>query len=99
MTGDPLPPPLLQALIEGAGVGEAARQRGHDHAPSPRGRSRPTTQPSYAVVRRLVDDLDPAMVTLAMMGPVSYRDRYELVRRAAPPPTTSGRPTTPSWTS
>lgn len=37
--------------------------------------------PSYSTVRRVVADLDPAMVTLALDGPASYRDKHELVLR------------------
>src|SRR5699024_12689679 len=35
--------------------------------------------PSYATVRSIVNALDPGMVTLALEGPASYRDRHELV--------------------
>nr|WP_308471184.1 helix-turn-helix domain-containing protein [Rathayibacter sp. AY2B7] len=47
--------------------------------------SRPA--PSYATVREIVQALDPALVTLALEGPASYRDRHELVfrRRAERP--------------
>lgn len=37
--------------------------------------------PSYATVRDIVRALDPALVTLALEGPASYRDRHELVLR------------------
>jgi putative transposase len=37
--------------------------------------------PSYSVVRGIVQALDPALVTLALEGPASYRDRHELVLR------------------
>jgi putative transposase len=37
--------------------------------------------PSYSVVRKIVQTLDPALVTLALEGPASYRDRHELVLR------------------
>jgi putative transposase len=37
--------------------------------------------PSYAAVRQIVQALDPALVTLALEGPTSYRDRHELVFR------------------
>lgn len=37
--------------------------------------------PSYGVVRDIVDALDPGMVTLALEGPASYRDKYELALR------------------
>ena len=37
--------------------------------------------PSYATVRSVVQALDPGMVTLALEGPASYRDRHELVFR------------------
>jgi len=37
--------------------------------------------PSYATVRGIIQALDPAMVTLALEGPASYRDRHELVYR------------------
>jgi putative transposase len=37
--------------------------------------------PSYATVREIVRSLDPALVTLALEGPASYRDRHELVLR------------------
>ncbi len=38
-------------------------------------------KPSYSTVRGIVQALDPALVTLALDGPASYRDRYELVHR------------------
>lgn len=37
--------------------------------------------PSYSTVRNVVQALDPALVTLALEGPASYRDQYELVHR------------------
>ncbi|WP_144998907.1 Mu transposase C-terminal domain-containing protein [Kocuria marina] len=37
--------------------------------------------PSYGVVRSIVAALDPGMVTLALEGAGSYRDKYELVLR------------------
>lgn len=37
--------------------------------------------PSYSTVRDIVRDLDPALVTLALEGPASYRDKHELVFR------------------
>jgi len=37
--------------------------------------------PSYGVVRSIVRALDPGMVTLALEGPASYRDKYELALR------------------
>ncbi len=36
---------------------------------------------SYATVREIVHALDPAMVTLALESPSSYRDQYELALR------------------
>lgn len=43
--------------------------------------------PSYSTVREIVSALDPALVTLALEGPASYRDRHELVfRRCAERP-------------
>ena len=37
--------------------------------------------PSYFVVRSIVNGLDPGMVTLALDGPTSYRDKHELLLR------------------
>ncbi|WP_349814986.1 helix-turn-helix domain-containing protein [Curtobacterium sp. MCLR17_031] len=37
--------------------------------------------PSYSVVRSIVNGLDPGMVTLALEGPASYRDKHELLLR------------------
>lgn len=37
--------------------------------------------PSYSTVRSVVAGLDPGMVTLALDGPASYRDRHELLLR------------------
>lgn len=37
--------------------------------------------PSYSTVRDIVHALDPALLTLALDGPTSYRDRYELILR------------------
>lgn len=50
-------------------------------------RARELRAPSYATVRQIVRALDPALVTLALEGPVSYRDKHELVfrRRAEHP--------------
>lgn len=42
---------------------------------------RGVSTPSYATVRSIVQSLDPGMVTLALEGPASYRDRHELVFR------------------
>ena len=43
--------------------------------------------PSYAVVWSIVRGLDPGMLTLALEGPSSYRDKYELaLRRTADRP-------------
>ncbi|WP_325049561.1 Mu transposase C-terminal domain-containing protein [Kocuria soli] len=39
------------------------------------------TVPSYAVVWEIVRALDPGMVTLALEGAASYRDKHELVLR------------------
>jgi len=39
------------------------------------------TVPSYATVRSIVDGLDAGMVTLALEGPASYRDKYEIILR------------------
>ncbi|HIY65080.1 Mu transposase C-terminal domain-containing protein [Microbacterium sp. C7(2022)] len=43
--------------------------------------------PSYSTVREIVMELDPALVTLALEGPASYRNKHELVfrRRAEHP--------------
>lgn len=45
------------------------------------------TPPSYSTVRSIAQSLDPALVTLALEGPASYRDKHELVfrRRAEHP--------------
>lgn len=37
--------------------------------------------PSYGTVRSILESLDPAMVTLALDGPVAYRDKHELIYR------------------
>jgi putative transposase len=42
-------------------------------------RRRALPAPSYSTVRDIVQSLDPALVTLALEGPASYRDRHELV--------------------
>ena len=42
---------------------------------------RGASPPSYATVRDIMRALDPALVTLALEGPASYRDRHELVLR------------------
>ncbi|NMR20086.1 Mu transposase C-terminal domain-containing protein [Cellulomonas fimi] len=43
--------------------------------------------PSYSVVWSIIRSLDPGMVTLALEGAASYRDKYELaLRRAADRP-------------
>lgn len=36
---------------------------------------------NYVTVRQIVNALDPALDTLAFEGPVSYRDKHELVYR------------------
>jgi putative transposase len=50
-------------------------------------RAREVPAPSYATVRQIVQALDPALVTLALEGPASYRDKHEIVfrRRAERP--------------
>jgi putative transposase len=44
-------------------------------------RYRRTPVPGYSTVRDIVNALDPGLVTLALEGPASYRDRHELVYR------------------
>ncbi|GAA3210561.1 Mu transposase C-terminal domain-containing protein [Microbacterium terregens] len=44
-------------------------------------KQRGAAPPSYSTVREIVQALDPALVTLALEGPASYRDRHELVFR------------------
>lgn len=44
-------------------------------------RRRNAPAPGYSTVRDIVAALDPGLVTLALEGPTSYRDRYELVYR------------------
>jgi len=44
-------------------------------------RQRDSPVPGYSTVRDIVLALDPALVTLALEGPASYRDRHELVYR------------------
>ncbi|MEC5150751.1 leucine zipper domain-containing protein [Cryobacterium sp. GrIS_2_6] len=47
--------------------------------------------PSYSTVRQIVLALDPPLVTLALEGPTSYRDRHKLVlRRRAERPNETG---------
>jgi len=40
-----------------------------------------TKTPSYSTVQNIVHALDPGMVTLALDGPASYRDKHELLLR------------------
>ncbi|KQS66657.1 Mu transposase C-terminal domain-containing protein [Modestobacter sp. Leaf380] len=40
-----------------------------------------TPAPSYSTVRSVIAGLDPGMVTLALEGPASYRNRHELALR------------------
>ena len=47
--------------------------------------------PSYSVVWDIVRTLDPGMVTLALEGAASYRDKHELVLRR------QAATTTPCW--
>lgn len=44
-------------------------------------RLRNAPAPGYSTVRDIVTALDPGLVTLALEGPASYRDRHELVYR------------------
>lgn len=44
-------------------------------------RRRNAPEPGYSTVRDIVTALDPGLVTLALEGPASYRDRHELVYR------------------
>lgn len=44
-------------------------------------RQRNAPVPGYSTVRDIVSALDPGLVTLALEGPASYRDRHELVYR------------------
>lgn len=75
-------PSGLVALIEGLGLrrprssAAAIHRRVRDVAAA-----RGWRAPSYGTVHAILSRLDPAMVTLALDGPVAYRDRYELVHR------------------
>lgn len=40
-----------------------------------------TAPPSYSTVRNIITALDPGLRTLALDGPTSYRDKYELAMR------------------
>ncbi|MGH2882299.1 MAG: helix-turn-helix domain-containing protein, partial [Solirubrobacteraceae bacterium] len=74
--------PELVALIEGlalrrprpsvATIARRAGQAAAEHG---------WAVPAYSTVHAIVAELDPAMVTLAIEGPVAFRDRHELVFR------------------
>ena len=74
--------PELVALIEGLGLkrprssAAAIHRRVRDVAAA-----RGWRAPSYGTVHAILSCLDPAMVTLALDGPVAYRDCYELIHR------------------
>lgn len=74
--------PELVRLIEGLALTKprpsiATIHRQVDNYCTKRGLS----APSYSVVRSIVNGLDPGMVTLALEGPASYRDKHELLLR------------------
>jgi putative transposase len=74
--------PGVVRFIEGLGLTKPRPSMAtlHRLAAAEAGR-RGAQAPSYSVVRKIVQALDPALVTLALEGPASYRDRHELVLR------------------
>jgi putative transposase len=81
-TGRRRSPADLVALIEGLGL---KRPRSSAAAIHRRVCAVAAAQgwrvPSYGTVHAILARLDPAMVTLALDGPMAFRDRYELIHR------------------
>ena len=74
--------PQLLALIQGLAVTPPASSVAFIHRRVCEVASREGwPEPSYPTVWRVVAALDRGLVTLALDGPVVYRDRYELVLR------------------
>ncbi|MBF4592096.1 helix-turn-helix domain-containing protein [Curtobacterium sp. VKM Ac-1395] len=75
-------PPELIRLIEGLALSRPRPSVATLHRlVAERAANEGTTAPSYSTVRRIIQGLDPAMITLALDGPTSYRDKHELVLR------------------
>jgi len=75
-------PPELVALVEGLALIKPRRSIATIHRAAAGAAAQQGWAPlSYGVVRSILTELDPAMVTLAQDGPVDYRDTYELVWR------------------
>lgn len=87
-SGQRTTPPELVRLIEGLALSRPRPSVATLHRLVAQGAADVgTIAPSYSTVRRIVRGLDPAMITLALDGPTSYRDKHELVlrRRATRP--------------
>jgi putative transposase len=75
-------PPELVALIEGPDLRKPRSSAAAIHRRiSAVAESQGWPIPSYGTVHAILAGLDPAMATLALDGPVAFRDHLELVHR------------------
>lgn len=93
-------PAELQSLIEGLALRRPAPTAAGIHRQAARVAAEHSwAVPSYACVRDIVTNLDPAMVVLAHEGAKAYGEAFDLIwRRESPVRMRSGRPTTPCST-
>jgi putative transposase len=75
-------PPDLVTLIEGMGLKKPRLSAALIHRRVAKlARAEGWTVPSYGTVHAILAQLDPAMVSLALDGSATFRDRYELIHR------------------
>lgn len=75
-------PPDLVRLIEGMGLKKPASSAALIHRRIVKvAEAKGWPSPSYGTVHAILAQLDPAMVCLALDGPATFRDRYELIHR------------------
>jgi putative transposase len=74
--------PQLQQAIEGLALQKPCRTAAHIHRETNRiCRERGWPSPSYSTIRRIVDQLDPALTTLAHEGLKAYQEEFDLIYR------------------
>lgn len=75
-------PVQLQQAIEGLALQKPRRTTATIQREAARiGREHGWTAPSYSTVKRILDQIDPAMLTLAHEGAKTYREAYDLIYR------------------
>ncbi|HME20444.1 MAG TPA: Mu transposase C-terminal domain-containing protein [Acetobacteraceae bacterium] len=75
-------PPDLVTRIEGMGLKKPRSSAASIHRRVAKlAKAEGWPLPSYGTVHAILAQLDPAMVSLALDGPATFRDRYELIHR------------------